>query len=188
MNGRTVGKTVEIDQKAVRIFLKQLPAAWLARDQQPDIHIDRVVEVVEAGELTGMNFGAQIKSFEPKPGEPTRLKYSIATKPLAYYIDKVEYPVFLFLVDTTNETVFYRFMQELGKTNPSGWRSQKSVTVNFDRRASFADQLRFTSALVEAADYTRNLHPSSVQAALGKLKNKIEITDPRVNACKEITV
>ena len=50
----------------------------------------------DAGELTGKNFGSQVKGFAPAPGKPVRLKYSLSTKHLAYYVDKVEYPVFSF--------------------------------------------------------------------------------------------
>jgi hypothetical protein len=180
MKARTVSKAFEIEQKAVRIFLNALPPNWPPRKQDPDFHIDYVIELVEAGELTGVNFGVQVKGFEPTPSRSAQRKYSLLTKHLAYYVDKVEFPVFLVLVDTTNGTVFYEFMQGFGKTAPTGWRSRHSVTINFSELNNFADQFRFSNELARAAEFTRDLHPGSLHAAMGQLKNKIEAIDPRV--------
>jgi hypothetical protein len=180
MKRATVGKSAEIDDAATLIFCKALPAAWPRRKQDPDYHFDYVVELVEAGELTGKNFGAQVKGYRPTPGKPVQLKRSLRAKHLAYYLDKVEFPVFLILVNTEEETTFYRFMQEFARGLPSGWRSQRTLTVEFDPADSFSDFLRFQNALVAASNFTRELHPGSVESALFKLAKDVERVDPRV--------
>src|SRR5436305_6394182 len=156
MSEPTVGRTFEIDQSAIRTFLSSLPATWLARQQLPDLHIDFVVELTEAGELTGIVLGAQIKGYRPSTASQLRLKHMISTKHLAYFVDKVTYPVFLFLVDASTGTILYRFMQEFGKEVGKSWRSQKSLTADFTEQENFADQLRFTSDLMSAVQFTRN--------------------------------
>ncbi len=60
----SVGKTFEIDQRAVKLFLNWLPDDWLPRKQDPDFFVDFLVEIVETGEPTGRHFAVQIKGYE----------------------------------------------------------------------------------------------------------------------------
>ena len=79
---KTVTNAFATGQKAATVLRGLLPSDWLFREQVPDFHMDFVVEVVETGELTGINFGVQLKGTQPKRGKAISLKYPLKTKHL----------------------------------------------------------------------------------------------------------
>src|SRR2546428_463772 len=91
----TVGDSVETGEEAERLLIELLPKKWRWRKQIPDIFLDYKVEVVEEGEPTGRNFGIQIKGIEKVKRSPKELRYRMKRKPLLYYRDKAQLPVFI---------------------------------------------------------------------------------------------
>jgi hypothetical protein len=150
------------------------------RDQKPDFHIDYLVEITEVGELTGIQFAVQLKGWRSKKNHLGVPKYVIKTKHLAYYVDKCEMPVFLLLIDVKREIGYWTFMQKFGKDADPAWRSHKKISVEFDQNNLLSNNSRFLDAIRNAAQYTRDLHPSSINAALQHARKMLEAKDPRV--------
>jgi hypothetical protein len=179
----TVTDRFATGQKAATVLKNLLPASWLFRKQIPDFHIDYVVEVVEAGEPTGMNFGVQLKGAQPKKGKPICLKYSLKTKHLRYYLHKATVPVFLVLVDVFSSRGYWCFTQKYAHEAVPSNRLQKkgTISVSFSEKDCLAELDRFKEAVRAAIDYVRDLHPGSVPAAVQAEKAKLQRIDPRIN-------
>lgn len=184
----TVGKTFEIDQRAVKTFLSWLPDGWLARKQDPDIFNDYEVEIVEHGEPTGLCFIAQIKGFEENTNGQKPLSYSFKTKHLKYYLERSQHPVFLFLINVTRREGFWLFAQKhlKEKVTPKILDGQQSVTVHFFTEDNLENSTKFKCLLSEAERYVRDLHPGSIQAAFLKRKAELESKDPRCSVAISI--
>ena len=86
----TIGDEFAIEQEAVTILRDSLPSKWVIRPHNPDFHLDYLVEISEEGELTGVNFGVQLKGHRPKTGSVESLKYSLKMKHLKYYVKKCQ--------------------------------------------------------------------------------------------------
>ncbi len=129
----TVGETYVTSKASERIFLATLPLEWLASYQKPDFHIDFKVEMVEGGELTGTNFGVQLKGWTPKKNRKSTPRHSLASKQLRYFLDKCTIPIFLVLVDVTTKRCHWKFVQQYAKEHLTAdkVRNQKSVTIRF---------------------------------------------------------
>ena len=54
----------EIDEMAMRVFQCALPPSWVVNKQPLDYAKDYLVEIVEAGTLTGITFLVQLKGQE----------------------------------------------------------------------------------------------------------------------------
>ncbi len=177
---RSVGKNHEIDQRAIKTFMSWVPDNWLARLQTPDLFVDYFVEIVEAGEPTGRQFGAQIKGVEAAEYEGTCLSYSFKTKHLRYYLNRCLHPVFLFRINTATGKGCWAFAQQYIREHLLGiLERQKYATVRFLEGNSLANQDGFKAALAKAEQYVRDLHPGSIEAALQKKKSELEAKDPR---------
>jgi hypothetical protein len=177
----SVGRSLEIDQRAIKILLNFLPDAWLARKQDPDFFVDYLVELVEKNEPTGLHFAVQVKGYEDTSDGNKRLAYSFKTKHLEYYLDRSQHPVFLFLINVTTGEGFWLFAQKhLLKNVPRRTlHSQKSRSIHFTLDDSLSNFTKFKCLLPEAERFVRDLHPGSVQAALQKRKADLEAKDPR---------
>jgi hypothetical protein len=174
----SVGSGYEIDQRAIKVFRNWLPDSWLPREQLPDFFVDFLVETVEAGEPTGLHFGAQVKG----KAKAKNLSYAFKAKHLRYYVNRCQHPIFLFLIDVAAGEGWWLFAQKLireGLSKDSLGR-QKQITLKFRAEDNFSDFQRFRGALVDAERYVRDLHPGSVAAALQKRKQELEAKDPRV--------
>jgi hypothetical protein len=176
----TVSDEFQTEQSAITIFRHLLPAKWILRELQPDFHLDYLVEVVDAGELTGLQLGVQLKGWQRKKNHAGPPKYSLKTKHLEYYIDKCTIPVFLVLVDVAKQTAHWVFMQKFGRERNQEWRKQKRITVEFNETQTLSDHAAFIAAVREAARYTRDLHPGSVKAALSHAEKELAAKDERV--------
>ena len=137
----------QTEQSAITLFRQLLPPKWIPREQLPDFHIDYLVEITDAGELTGIHLGVQLKGWQPKKNHKGPPKYSLKTKHLAYYVDKCTHPVFLVLADVASRTAYWIFMQKFGKESDQCWRNQKKLTVEFDPNNSLSDQFVFVAAI-----------------------------------------
>ena len=177
----TVGKTHEIDQRAIKVFLSRLPDIWLPRKQDPDFFVDYLVEIVENGEPIGLHFAAQIKGYEDITNGPKPLSYRFKTKHLKYYLNRSQHPVFLFLINVTTREGYWLFAQKhlKGKVSAKDLDDQGSLTIHFLAEDSLSNFTKFKCLLPEAEQFVRDLHPGSVQAALQKRKAELESKDPR---------
>lgn len=174
--------TREIDQKAQDIFRITLPPAWLKREQHPDIHIDYFVETTSGSEPSGLVFGVQLKGTKRTNLSKNSIKYSLKTKHLKYYVDKVRQPVFLIVIDVIKKEGFWVFLQKWAKEElkDRNWRDQKNITIKISTVNSLADLKTFQAKIIEADAYMRELWPSSVNSAVAFEKASWEKLDPRI--------
>jgi hypothetical protein len=184
----SVGKSLEIDQRAIKLFLNWLPDNWLPREQKPDFFIDYLTEIVHEGEPTGVHFAAQIKGFEEDPHNSKPLCYPFKTKHLKYYRDRVQHPVFLFLINAASGEGYWLFAQKFLKENVQKdvLEKQDSLTIHFLKDDDLLNLTKFKCLLPEAERFVRDIHPGSVQAALQKKKTELEAIDPRCSVSLSI--
>ena len=93
-------------REALRIFRRHVPPAWVLNDtQRPDYGKDYLIEVVEARELTGLNFFVQLKGTESLParGGGASVSHKLELKDEVYYADRVRQPLFLVVVDVNRD-------------------------------------------------------------------------------------
>lgn len=133
----------ETDTIAQRIFNSNIPPAWVARRQDPDYGIDYDVEIFENQSPTGIIFSVQLKGTRSPEYSQDVIKFSFETDKLIYYCDRVKKPVFLVLVDVSEENAYWLFTQQyarerLDPTNPK-WRQQKTVTLEVPVANHFID-------------------------------------------------
>lgn len=176
----TAGDQFEIEHRAITL-LRQLLPQWAIREQSPDFGIDYLVEPLDAGEYTGKQLGIQLKGRRSKKSGQVVPPYQLSTKHLAYYLDRCEFPVFLVVIDVDTQEGHWAFMQKFGSEADPSWRTQQTISVRFNSENSLSDHKRFVSAVFDALEYTRNLHPGSVAAALRNRRQALEAKDERVN-------
>lgn len=182
----TVGDRYATSQAAYTILRDLLPAKWIVRPQEPDFHIDYLVEPTEAGELTGINLAIQLKGWRPRKNKANSPAYSLKTKHLLYYTRKCELPVFLVLIDVTNRCGYWTFMQQFAHSLPPSHLDHKRVLVRFSHENTLADTPRLAKAIAEALAFMRELRPGSIDAALLKKKQELEAKDKRVEVEIEV--
>lgn len=107
----------EIGRRAGRIFEFCLPDNWLFRSQedQEDYGIDGEIEITTSEDkATGFIFKAQIKGQEKVTfvESGTKVSFSLSLERLKYYMSNLEIAVVLFVVDVTNETVYWNSLQD----------------------------------------------------------------------------
>lgn len=172
--------TREIDQSAQNILKISLPQGWLFRKQDPDIYIDYVVEFADGSGPLGNIFGVQLKGTISPKYSGKFIKYSLKTKHIIYYLDKVKYPVFLIVIDVRAKRGYYIFVQEWSKKLiNSAWRNQDYITLTIPVKNSITDIEKFKSAIFESENYMRDLWPSSIDSAIDYEKKRLEDLDPR---------
>lgn len=111
--GKKMPKQHEIDRHAVRTFTKSLPDDWIFRNQSEDYGIDGEVEVFDQGESTGVLFKVQIKGTE-KPSfinDGETISFSLDMDDLDYLCQQLRKTVFLIVVDTAREVIYWHPMQ-----------------------------------------------------------------------------
>jgi len=174
--------TREIDKRAQDIFNVLLPASWLPRKQYPDIHIDYFVETASGSEPSGMDFGVQLKGTKLLRLTKRFAKFPLKTKHLKYYLDQVRRPVFLIVVDVSQEKGYWLFLQRWAQEELKNktWRDQKSITIRIPIDNSLANLQMFQGEIIEADSYMRELWPSSINSAVSFEKASLEKLDPRI--------
>lgn len=182
----TVGDRYATSQTAYTILRDLLPAKWIIRTQEPDFHIDYLVEPTEAGELTGINLAIQLKGWTPRKNKANSPAYSLKSKHLLYYIQKCELPVFLVLIDVTNRRGYWTFMQQFAQSLPPSHLDHKRILVRFSTENNLADTPRLAKAISQALAFMRELRPGSIDAALLKKKQELEAKDKRVEVQIEV--
>jgi Domain of unknown function (DUF4365) len=180
---KTVGKEFVTGQTAGVILQGLLPASeWLVRQQNPDFHIDYVIEMVEGGEPSGINFAVQLKGTQRKPGKAGNLTVRLKAKHLRYFRDHRTLPVFLILVDVREKKAYWCFTQQFAreKVPANTLDGNGKVTVPFTPAASLEDIVRFKAAVRSATAYMRELYPGSPDAAIKAELARMQALDPRM--------
>lgn len=182
---KTVGASFAAEQSAITILRSLLPPTWIIRPQSPDFHIDYLVEITTGGELTGINFGIQLKSWQcrKKNSAPT---YPLKTKHLVYFTEKSTFPVFLVRIDIVAQVGYWVFTQRLGdEIGIERLKKQKSVRICFSPNDTLNDLSAFEKSIGTAVRYMRDKHPGSIHAALKNRRKELEAKDDRISV--EIT-
>ena len=129
----------EIGRRAGRIFEFNLPDNWLFRSQedQEDYGIDGEVEITTPQDkATGFIFKAQIKGQKEVniTDGGKRISFSISLERLQYYMSNLDIAVILFVVDVTNELVYWHSLQDDDKLRMSMQealiKEQDTITVH----------------------------------------------------------
>lgn len=181
-NHPTVGESAVVDTLANQLLPTLLPIEWRWRAQSPDYFVDYHVEIVEEGELTGFQFGIQIKGTAKAKRRNNWIPFPMHRKSLAYYRDNARLPVFVALVDTTTKTAYWLFAQKYLREHASKAKldSQNSLTLRFNPADSFSDSERFQKVLKEAEQYLRNLFPGTPDAAVSARQRELQAVDPEI--------
>jgi uncharacterized protein YqgV (UPF0045/DUF77 family) len=149
----------EIGRRAGRIFEYHLPANWIFRSQedQEDYGIDGEIELAnESDNATGFIFKAQIKGQESVSiiENGTTVSFSLKVERLKYYMQKIEIPIILVVVDVTTEKIFWKSLQDdvqLRKIlNLALENTQQSVTVHIPITNTLPEKSEELLAAVEA--------------------------------------
>jgi len=129
----------EIGRRAGRIFAFSLPDNWSLRSQedQEDYGIDAEIEIITPQDkATGLIFKAQIKGQKTVSliEDGKKVSFSLSFERLQYYLSNVEIAVILFVVDVTNEVVYWHSLQddeELRKRMQEALvKEQDSITIH----------------------------------------------------------
>lgn len=178
----TITKTFEIDQMAQRLFTNALPPKWLIRQQNPDVHIDYFVEVVETTEPTGLVFGAQLKGTGSPKYSGKYIKYSYDRKHLAYYLDKVKQPIFLVVIDVNKGIGYWLFAQDiLLNSMRSNWRHKTHIEIKIPLNNKLENIDALLKEIRRSDVFMRELWPGSVAAAAKQEEHKLMELDNRFN-------
>ncbi|MEX2672848.1 MAG: DUF4365 domain-containing protein [Phycisphaeraceae bacterium] len=171
----------EIDEAAQRTFQGALPSAWVARPQHPDYGIDYLVEVAADGQMTGQTFAVQLKGTRQLRLVNGTVRFALSSKHLAYYVDCCRQPVFLVVVDVTNERCYWLFLQQyaLEAVAQRPWRDQQRVTVHIPETQKIHDHEQLQNSVAEAERYMIALQPAALATAVDAEKRRYESLDPR---------
>jgi hypothetical protein len=121
------------EEKSVQIFSRSVPAEWINRSVTPDYGLDRSIEIVEDGNVTGKELNVQLKGVEKPRVVNGCISLRLKVKNLKYYMQR-EGPTLLVVVDLKNEKCYWVFIQKcvydtLDIIKPS-WAEQKTITIH----------------------------------------------------------
>lgn len=175
---QTVSRSYEIDQAAQNVFRNWIPSRWIPREEKPDIFLDYTVETVSNGEPTGMRFAVQLKGCE----STNVRKYSMKTKHLLYFLEQCQLPVFIFRIRPGSNEGYWIFAQQYvsEKLNLKVLRRRTTATIDFPPENTIANFPKFEQELERAHRFVRDLHPSSIEAAIAAERKKLEKLEPRL--------
>ncbi|CAJ1835609.1 TPA: DUF4365 domain-containing protein [Aeromonas hydrophila] len=149
----------EIGRKAGRIFEFHLPAHWIFRSQedQEDYGVDGEIELAnESDNATGFIFKTQIKGQESVSliENGAVVSFNLKLERLRYYMQEVEIPVILIVVDVTTNKIFWKSLQDDSQLRESMKlaldNSQKSIAIHIPVTDSLPDKHEELLASVEA--------------------------------------
>lgn len=173
----------EIDELAMRVFQCALPPSWVVNKQPLDYAKDYLVEIVEAGNLTGITFLVQLKGQESLSlsRDGKHATFWLKRKYAVYYADKVHQPVFLVLVDVNNKLCYLVFVQAhlLDDLRGKKWRKKDTVAICVPTQNQLTDTAALRKAVEAANQYMNALHPTSVKTAIKAHQLRLESLDPR---------
>jgi len=136
---------------SIQILKRKIPAKWILRDYNPDYGIDKSLEIVEDGVVTGKEILIQLKGTEKLGIHGNDISFSIKANHLKYYLER-DIPVFLIVVDLKKEKCYWVFLQQfafdiLNIKNPT-WENQQTVTIKIPYENEVSNTI---DAIVEIA-------------------------------------
>jgi len=136
----------EIDDRACDLLRLALPDAWVYRELPKDYGIDGEVEVFRQGSSTGAFFKVQVKGTE-KPfflADGRTISFSLRADHARYYCHELLAPVFLMLVDTVKQRIWWHaiqldtdLVQRLGIARE---RASETIAVHIDSKNTLSDR------------------------------------------------
>ena len=172
----------DTDEAAQRIFKSLLPTNWQPRDWHPDYRIDGFVEIFENEQPTGLMFAVQLKGTEKLKRTPAVIRFpGFKTEHLAYFVDHVQLPGFLVVVDVKNKLGYWLFLQSYGVDRLHGklWRQRKTITIRIPVENDLHDIRRFRNAVEAAKQRMTELHPGAIGGSIEAETRRLEGIDPR---------
>lgn len=134
-------KQHEIDTQAQRILQSKIPPNWVLREQHPDYGIDYEIEVYYKDNPAGIWFRIQLKGTEQCRESEDSISIPFETDKIEYYLSKVPFPVFLFVVQVQKKEIYWLFLQkyvnEILKVENPEWMKQNSVTIRIPKTNRF---------------------------------------------------
>lgn len=120
------------ETESIKIFSQAIPSEWVIRDISPDYGLDKSVEVVEGGKVSGKEVFVQLKGTNTISITNGYVSFIMEVKNLTYYLER-DTPVVLTVVDITSKKCYWLFVQEyiyetLEVDNPK-WKQQETVTL-----------------------------------------------------------
>ena len=149
-----------IDSHAQKIFESKCPTNWSIQEPNEDYGIDYYIRVFEddpIGEATKIFFAVQLKGVKRLKSNKTHVSFSMKTDTLDFYLTKVSEPVFLVVVDTSLNKIYWLFLQKyinetLNIENPN-WKGQKTVTLKILKKNNFKDTKIIEECALNASPY-----------------------------------
>lgn len=144
----------EIDDIAKGIFNYKKPKNWVINEFNNDYGIDYHVEVFDDnGKSTSIVFYVQLKGQESIEINNDKIKFVFKTERLKDYFTKHSLPVFLMLVDTEKENIYWLFLQKyinefLNEKHPK-WITQKTVTIDIPIENLFLNNAKQIEKIAE---------------------------------------
>lgn len=176
-------KSHQIDAQAQRILLSKLPTNWVVREQHPDYGIDYEIEVFHGEQPAGIWFRIQLKGKEQCRETEDSIVIPFETDKIKYYLSKVPFPVFLFVIHVQRKEIHWLFLQkyvnEVLKVENPKWVEQKSVTINIPKKNNFYDNVKkIESEAKEGMVYMHLLHFGTPHWSVAfKIKGAIDDID-----------
>lgn len=155
--------------RAVDIFRVKLNPAWVKNTIKSDYGLDVIVSIVEDG-LVKVDFLVQIKGHEAPNYNTNRsfISEQISIETVNYFLNR-SMPVMLCVCDTSNETLFYIWIDEdikrIGSEN-ADWSAQDSITFRLP-----------TKNIIEHTQAVNSTISEYVKGFYRKSANEKEIVD-----------
>jgi hypothetical protein len=120
------------ETQSIKIFEQIIPSEWIIRDISPDYGLDKSIEIVEGGKVTGKEVFVQLKGTNTINTTDGFVSYTMEVKNLKYYLER-DIPVVLTVVDIPSKRCYWLFIQQyiygtLDLASPN-WKQQETVTV-----------------------------------------------------------
>lgn len=149
-----------IDSHAQKIFELNCPTNWSLQKPSEDYGIDYYVRVFEddnIGEATKIFFAVQLKGVKKLKSQKTHVLFSMKTDTLNFYLTKVSEPVFLVVVDTSLNKIYWLFLQkyinETLSIEKPDWKTQKSITLKIPKENNFKNTKTIENSALNASSY-----------------------------------
>ncbi|MGD0071664.1 MAG: DUF4365 domain-containing protein [Candidatus Bathyarchaeia archaeon] len=114
-----------------KIFSEVIPSEWIIRDIIPDYGLDKSVEIVENGEVTGKIVFVQIKGTNRISISNGKISFPLAVDNLKDYM-KRDNPVILAVVDLIDKKTYWLFLQQyvydILEKKPD-WEKQGTINI-----------------------------------------------------------
>lgn len=149
-----------IDNHAQKIFESKCPTNWSIQEPNEDYGIDyyiRVFEDDDIGEATEIFFAVQLKGVKRLKSNETHVLFSMKTDTLNFYLTKVSEPVFLVVVDTSLNKIYWLFLQkyinETLNIEKPNWKTQNTITLKIPKENNFKDTKIIEDCALNASPY-----------------------------------